>query len=57
MGSPLDQARHVRDQLKAWLLEHAYPLWARAGRDPDDGFYEKIGNPATCPAWTTTKGC
>ena len=43
MGSPLDQARHVRDQLKAWLLEHAYPLWARAGRDPDGGFYEKIG--------------
>jgi hypothetical protein len=22
-----------------------------------NGFYEKIGNPATCPTWTTTKGC
>ena len=43
MGSPLDQARDVRDQLKTWLLEHAYPLWASAGRDPDGGFYEKIG--------------
>jgi hypothetical protein len=21
------------------------------------GFYEKIGDPATCPTWTTTKGC
>lgn len=43
MGSPLDQARHVRDQLKVWLLEHAYPLWADAGRDPGGGFFEKIG--------------
>ena len=42
MGSPLDQARDVRDQLKTWLLEHAYPLWASAGRDPDGGFFEKI---------------
>lgn len=41
MGSPLDDAREVRDQLKGWLLEHAYPLWATAGRD--GGFYEKIG--------------
>jgi NitT/TauT family transport system substrate-binding protein len=23
----------------------------------DNGFYAKIGNPATCPTWTTTKGC
>jgi NitT/TauT family transport system substrate-binding protein len=23
----------------------------------DIGFYEKIGNPATCPTWTTTKPC
>jgi NitT/TauT family transport system substrate-binding protein len=23
----------------------------------DNGFYEKIGNPATCPTWSTTKGC
>jgi NitT/TauT family transport system substrate-binding protein len=23
----------------------------------DTGFYEKIGNPATCSTWTTTKGC
>ena len=42
MGSPLDQARDVRDQLKTWLLEHAYPLWASAGRDPDGGYAESI---------------
>lgn len=42
MGSPLDDARKVRDQLKGWLLERAYPLWATAGRDRL-GFAEKLG--------------
>jgi mannose/cellobiose epimerase-like protein (N-acyl-D-glucosamine 2-epimerase family) len=42
MGSPLDDAREVRDQLKGWLLEHAYPLWADVGRDRL-GFVEKLG--------------
>lgn len=37
----MDDAREVRDQLKGWLLEHAYPLWAERGRD--GGFFEKIG--------------
>jgi hypothetical protein len=23
----------------------------------DNGFYTKIGNPATCPTWTTTTPC
>jgi mannose/cellobiose epimerase-like protein (N-acyl-D-glucosamine 2-epimerase family) len=41
MGSPVDDAREVRDQLKGWLLEHAYPLWCERGRN--GGFYEKIG--------------
>ena len=41
MATSKDDAREVRDRLKAWLLDHAYPLWARVGRD--GGFYEKIG--------------
>jgi mannose-6-phosphate isomerase len=41
MGSAVDDAREVRDQLKGWLLERAYPVWATVGRD--GGFYEKIG--------------
>jgi mannose/cellobiose epimerase-like protein (N-acyl-D-glucosamine 2-epimerase family) len=53
MGSPQDQARDLRDQLKAWLTEHAYPLWATAGRDAaNGGFYEKIdqaGAPVAAP--------
>lgn len=50
MGSAVDDAREVRDQLKGWLLERAYPLWATAGRD--GGFYEKIaqdGRPVEGP--------
>ena len=44
MLHPQDQARDVRDQLKAWLLDHAYPLWADTGRDAaNGGFFEKIG--------------
>src|SRR5690349_8019708 len=44
MASPKEQARDVRDQLKAWLLDHAYPLWATTGRDEaSGGFFEKIG--------------
>jgi mannose-6-phosphate isomerase len=50
MARPIDDARKVRDQLKAWLLEAAYPLWASAGRD--GGFVEKIaldGRPVDSP--------
>lgn len=50
MGSAADDAREVRDQLKGWLLERAYPLWATVGRD--GGFYEKIaldGAPVEAP--------
>lgn len=53
MPSPQDQARDVRDQLKAWLLEHACPLWATVGRDDaNGGFFEKIdqsGAPVEAP--------
>src|SRR5690349_5860219 len=53
MASPMDQAREVRDQLKAWLLDHAYPLWATTGRDgTSGGFFEKIaqdGDPVEAP--------
>jgi len=41
MASAIDEAREVRDQLKDWLLDYAYPLWAQRGRD--GGFHEKIG--------------
>lgn len=44
MPDPQDQVRNVRDQLKAWLTDHAYPLWADTGRDTaNGGFFEKIG--------------
>lgn len=53
MASPKDQAREVCDQLKVWLLDHAYPLWASAGRDAvSGGFFEKInqsGEPVEAP--------
>lgn len=53
MPAPLDQARDLRDQLKTWLLDHAYPLWATAGRDGlGGGFFEKIdqtGEPVEAP--------
>jgi mannose-6-phosphate isomerase len=50
MARPIDDARKVRDQLKAWLLEAAFPLWADVGRD--GGFFEKIaqdGRPVEAP--------
>lgn len=32
-----------RDRLKAWLVEHAYPLWSTAGIDREHGgFHEKL---------------
>ncbi len=44
MADLQDQARDIRDQLKAWLLDYALPLWASAGRDSaNGGFFEKIG--------------
>lgn len=53
MGSAKDDAREVLGQLKGWLLEHAYPLWASAGRDElSGGFFEKIaqdGDPVEAP--------
>ncbi|HYG27659.1 MAG TPA: AGE family epimerase/isomerase [Caulobacteraceae bacterium] len=53
MASPKDDAREVLGQLKGWLLEHAYPLWAAAGRDQvNGGFFEKIaqdGGPVEAP--------
>jgi len=52
MPSPLEDARDVRDQLKAWLLRDAYPLWAEVGCDLAGGFFEKIdqaGAPVQAP--------
>jgi len=39
----LVQARAHRDALKAWLVDHAYPLWWRAGVDHRrGGFHEAL---------------
>lgn len=49
MPTPPDDVRKARDQLKSWLLQDAYPLWAGAGRDTvRGGFFEKI-DPAGAP--------
>ncbi|MDE1148250.1 MAG: AGE family epimerase/isomerase [Azospirillaceae bacterium] len=44
MSSPaLIDAAAVRGQLKAWLVEQAYPLWWQAGADRvNGGFHEKL---------------
>ncbi|HWU14189.1 MAG TPA: AGE family epimerase/isomerase [Caulobacter sp.] len=50
-----DFARFVRlrDDLKAWALEHAFPIWWEAGADKvNGGFFEKIaldGTPVEAP--------
>ncbi|TWB36495.1 AGE family epimerase/isomerase [Nitrospirillum pindoramense] len=42
-GAVADAAA-VRGQLKAWLVEHAYPLWWEVGADRmHGGFHEKLG--------------
>ena len=53
MPTPSDDVRKARDQLKGWLLNEAYPLWAGVGRDTArGGFFEKIdpsGAPVEAP--------
>jgi len=53
MPTPPQEVREVHGQLKGWLLEHAYPLWATVGRDrAGGGFFEKIdtsGAPVEAP--------
>ncbi|TWB31291.1 hypothetical protein FBZ91_12099, partial [Nitrospirillum viridazoti] len=42
-GAVADAAA-VRGQLKAWLVEQAYPLWWEVGADRvNGGFHEKLG--------------
>lgn len=44
---------HLRDTLKAWALDHAFPLWWQVGADKiNGGFFEKIaldGAPVEAP--------
>jgi len=44
---------HLRDELKAWALEHAFPIWWEVGADKiQGGFFEKIaldGAPVEAP--------
>ncbi|MDB5432664.1 MAG: family epimerase/isomerase [Caulobacter sp.] len=43
MPTPFEDARDVRNDLRAWLLDYAYPLWWEAGTDHErGGFFEKI---------------
>jgi mannose-6-phosphate isomerase len=44
MPSPFEDARAVRNDLRAWLLDYAYPQWWEVGADHErGGFFEKIG--------------
>jgi mannose/cellobiose epimerase-like protein (N-acyl-D-glucosamine 2-epimerase family) len=44
MPSPFEDARAVRNELRAWLLDYAYPEWWDVGADHErGGFFEKIG--------------
>ena len=53
MASPFASAVRLRDELKAWALNHAFPLWWEAGADHEKGgFFEKIaqdGAPVEAP--------
>jgi mannose/cellobiose epimerase-like protein (N-acyl-D-glucosamine 2-epimerase family) len=53
MTTPFEDARAVRDQLKAWALEQAYPIWWKVGTDHErGGFFEKLeqdGTPSQAP--------
>ncbi len=43
MTDALMTAAHLRDRLKTWALEEAYPLWWSAGADHvKGGFFEKL---------------
>jgi mannose/cellobiose epimerase-like protein (N-acyl-D-glucosamine 2-epimerase family) len=44
---------HLRDHLKAWALDHAFPIWWEVGADKvNGGFFEKValdGTPVEAP--------
>jgi mannose/cellobiose epimerase-like protein (N-acyl-D-glucosamine 2-epimerase family) len=43
MENALVRAAHLRDELKSWLLRHAYPLWWDRGVDRENGgFHESL---------------
>jgi mannose/cellobiose epimerase-like protein (N-acyl-D-glucosamine 2-epimerase family) len=42
-SDPKIQLRTLRDQLAAWLINDAYPLWAAQGVDAHGGFFETLG--------------
>jgi len=53
MVSRFASAARLRDELKAWALDHAFPLWWETGADHvQGGFFEKIaldGTPVEAP--------
>jgi mannose/cellobiose epimerase-like protein (N-acyl-D-glucosamine 2-epimerase family) len=53
MTDAFADAVRLRDRLKSWLLDHAYPLWWTVGADQTrGGFFEKIdmtGVPVAAP--------
>jgi mannose/cellobiose epimerase-like protein (N-acyl-D-glucosamine 2-epimerase family) len=52
MTNALADAARLRDRLKSWATEAAYPLWWKTGADPAGGFFEKLsleGKPVEGP--------
>lgn len=43
MTTAFADASRLRDRLKTWAVEAAYPLWWKTGADPAGGFFEKLG--------------
>ncbi|USQ96191.1 AGE family epimerase/isomerase [Caulobacter sp. RL271] len=52
MTNAFADAARLRDRLKTWATEAAYPLWWDKGADPAGGFFEKLsleGDPVQGP--------
>ena len=52
MTNAFADAARLRDRLKTWATEAAYPLWWDKGADPAGGFFEKLsleGEPVQGP--------
>ena len=52
MTNAFADAARLRDRLKTWATDAAYPLWWKTGADPAGGFFEKLsleGKPVQGP--------
>ena len=51
-------ARQLHGQLRDWLINAAYPLWARAGYDPvHGGFHERLASDGAVAEGCTPRTC